>query len=71
MNYILKRRKNKMIQLTGLALIIAIAVLYPFLLICGLNFLLEAAGFALLPYTIGTWFGALLVIGTLRGSNSK
>lgn len=47
--------------------IILLIVFGPFILIAGFNFLLDAAGYKEIPYTLGTWFGSLLIGATLRG----
>ena len=41
-------------------------VFAPLLLICGLNWLLEAAGHSQLPYSWASWFGACLVASAFR-----
>ena len=35
-------------------------VIAPLLLICGINWVLEGLGLALIPYTLATYFGALV-----------
>lgn len=56
----------------ALGTIFIVAVVAPLLLICGANWLLEAAGHAQLDYTWATWFGAYLIGVALRcGARSK
>jgi hypothetical protein len=49
-----------------IALFVVLVVFGPFVLIFGANFILEAMEYKEIPYTLGTWFGSLLIGGTLR-----
>ena len=50
----------------GFLMILAMMMFFPFVLILGINFLLEAAGVALLPYTFGTWFGSWCILTAFK-----
>lgn len=48
----------------ALLLIMLIAlwvVISPFIVICGMNFILETMEYKEIPYTLGTWFGSALI----------
>lgn len=53
----------------ALVMIVIGFVFGPLVLLAGVNFILEALALAEIPYTISTWFGALLVILTVKSSN--
>ena len=36
-------------------------VISPFIAICGMNFILEAMEYKEIPYTLGSWFGSVLI----------
>lgn len=59
----------------GLTALVVVAVLagllMPLVLIAGMNFLLEAAQYPELPYTLETWFGALLISVALSVGRSS
>ena len=50
----------------GYLMYLAMLLFFPFVLILGINFLLEAAGVALLPYTFGTWFGSWCILTAFK-----
>ena len=47
--------------------VIAVFVFVPFLWTVALNFILEAGGYAQIPYTLGSWFGGFLLSVLIRG----
>lgn len=62
--------ENAKAVFTFAAIMIAMNVIFgPLILLAGVNFILEALTLAEIPYTIGTWFGALLVILTVKSTN--
>ena len=56
-----------------LVISIAISIIAaPLLLICGANFVLEGIGVGLIPYTLGSYFGALLLrVSLLKVSDNE
>lgn len=47
-------------------IIIAILLATPLILVAGLNFLLEAGGYPELPYNLNSWFGAAIILFSLK-----
>lgn len=54
------KKANKIAELLG-ALSVSVLV-KPLLLICGINWLLEALGNTQIPYSLASWFGGVLLI---------
>ncbi len=50
----------------GYLIVVCIMLMFPFVLILGVNFLLEAYGLTLLPYTFGTWFGSFCILTAFK-----
>lgn len=47
-------------------IIIALLLATPFILVAGLNFLLEAGGYPELPYNLNTWVGSAIILFSLK-----
>lgn len=52
-------------------IIIALLLATPFILVVGLNFLLESGGYPELPYTLNTWFGSAIILFSMKLKVSK
>ena len=60
--------KKELAEVLG-RLVVCIAVgtvINPLLIICGLNWLLEAAGYAMIPYTLASFTGALILLTAFK-----
>ena len=53
--------KRQEIAIRALASAIVNFIIVPLILICGINWLLEAGGHSLLPYSLSSWIGAVFV----------
>ena len=51
-------------------LIVFLVIVGPLLLICGVNWMIEPFDLRV-PYTLGTWFGAWLIILIIKGGSSS
>lgn len=47
-------------------IVIALLLATPFILVTGLNFLLEAGSYPELPYNLNTWFGSAIILFSLK-----
>ena len=52
-------------------IVIALLLATPFILVAGLNFLLEAGGYPELPYNLNTWFGSAIILFALKLRTEK
>ncbi len=53
-----------------IALIVFIVFLGPWLVLVGINFIIDPFNIQV-PYTLGTWFGAFLLMVTMKGATIK
>ena len=52
-------------------IVIALLLATPFILVTGLNFLLDAGGYPELPYNLNTWFGSAIILFSMKLKVSK
>lgn len=52
-------------------IIITLLLATPFILVVGLNFLLESGGYPELPYNLNTWFGSAIILFSMKLKVSK
>lgn len=52
-------------------IVITLLLATPFILVAGLNFLLEAGGYPELPYNLNTWFGSAIILFSMKLKVSK